>query len=110
MEEPIRGIGPEIILRTRADSINEHRARCAIGRATNRIGHKPNTIIANGVMVIIMVTIGGIITAGPLFGSIGVGGAGGTAGGTRPRATIPTILITPTMDLSPVMMGCHRTK
>jgi hypothetical protein len=92
-------------------STRKQKNDCVTGKAKHLGGTTQNVIITiTGVIVIIMITIGGIVIATRSSLLEEVFGAGMTAGGIRPGATTPIIPTTITMVPSMGTMDFNQTR
>jgi len=99
------------IQHTHTGSTRKQRNDCVTGRAKHPGGTTQNVIITiTGVIVIIMITIGGIVIATLSFLSVEVFGDGMTDGGIRPGAMTHIIPTTITMVTSMGTMDFNRTR
>jgi hypothetical protein len=99
------------IQHTHTGSTHKQRNDCVTGRAKHLGGMMQNVIITiTGVIVIIMITIGGIVIATLSFLSVEVFGDGMTDGGIRPGAMTHIIPTTITMVQSMGMKDFNRTR
>ena len=104
-------LGLDRVKQTNRGSSHKQRNDCETGRAKHLDGTTQNVIITiTGVIVIIMITIGGIVIATLSYLSAGAIGAGMTDGGIPPGGTTRIIRITTITARSMAMTACNQTR